>query len=164
MVIRTESARSRRGKMLGLNTPVWQRSAERNSKTALPNASLALLVTSICMIPMQIVYSYVDLGLTSERDMLLFGLMIGLLAHGYSLLGVKPTDGKKRTATRTRKLSDSEILVTEVEDFLRELAPTRTETGKPQRKNPISPALPTRTSNVRPEASPQDESGTCDET
>ena len=75
-----------RERTVGLNVPTWERSDDRKSKTVRRSATLALLVVAVCTIPMQIVYSYVDLGLISERDMLLFGLMLGLIARGHQLL------------------------------------------------------------------------------
>jgi len=42
---------------------------------------IAFVATAICLIPMQITFSYVDLGLTSERDLLFFGLILGILAR-----------------------------------------------------------------------------------
>jgi hypothetical protein len=41
----------------------------------------ALLVAAICYIPIQVAYSYVDLGLTMGRNMLLFGLALALISH-----------------------------------------------------------------------------------
>lgn len=103
----------RRGKhapRLGLNVPAWERSDDKNSLTAQRSAALALLVVAVCMIPMQVVYSYVDLGLTSERDMFLFGLMLGVIARGYSLLGISNiitrASGRKRGARAGARVAD----------------------------------------------------------
>ncbi|HEV8191181.1 MAG TPA: hypothetical protein VGP82_06815, partial [Ktedonobacterales bacterium] len=63
------------------NVPSWERSNEKKSRTAAPSGVIALLVSAICLIPVQITFSYVDLGLTSERDLLLFGLVLGVLAR-----------------------------------------------------------------------------------
>jgi hypothetical protein len=41
----------------------------------------ALLISSACLIIMQISVSYVDLGLTSDRAMLLFGTVLGVIGH-----------------------------------------------------------------------------------
>lgn len=50
---------------------------------------LPLLVTCVAYVLMQITFSYVDLGLTGDRSMFLFGLVIGLIARGDKLLGVE---------------------------------------------------------------------------
>jgi hypothetical protein len=63
------------------NVPSWERSNDKKSHTAAPSGVIALLVSAICLIPVQITFSYVDLGLTSERDLLLFGLILGVLAR-----------------------------------------------------------------------------------
>ena len=41
----------------------------------------ALMAASVCLIVMQITVSYVDLGLTSDRAMLLLGVVFGLIGH-----------------------------------------------------------------------------------
>lgn len=104
IMYRTTGAPTRRGGgnkhskvfAFGLNVPAWERSDDKKSVTARRSAALALLVTAVCVVPMQVVYSYVDLGIFSERDMLLFGLMLGIIARGHSLLGVQPLTGKKQ--------------------------------------------------------------------
>jgi hypothetical protein len=48
------------------------------------NASTALLAAAICFIPMQIVYSYVDLGLINPRDMLLYGVALGITGRSFA--------------------------------------------------------------------------------
>ncbi|MGZ3599343.1 MAG: O-antigen ligase family protein [Ktedonobacterales bacterium] len=83
----------------GLNVPGWERTDKMRSVTAQRSGAVALLVAAVCLIPMQLVYSYVDLGLTSERDMLLFGLMLGIIGRGAVLLGtheVVRRPGKKK--------------------------------------------------------------------
>lgn len=92
---------SRKSGALTLNVPHWERSDEKRSLTARRTATLALLVTAICTIPMQVVYSYVDLGLVSERDMLLVGIMLGVIARGTILLGI--TDTLTRQSKRRRR-------------------------------------------------------------
>ncbi|HEV2235277.1 MAG TPA: O-antigen ligase family protein [Ktedonobacterales bacterium] len=47
-------------------------------------ASTALLVAAVCFIPMQIVYSYVDLGLINPRDMLLYGVALGIVGRSFT--------------------------------------------------------------------------------
>lgn len=68
------------------NVPSWERSDSRKSQTAAPSGVIAMLTTTICLIPMQIAFSYVDLGLTSERDLLLFGLALGIVARAQAPL------------------------------------------------------------------------------
>ncbi len=63
------------------NVPSWERSTDRKANTAPPSGVIALFATAICLVPVQIAFSYVDLGLTSERDLLLFGLILGILAR-----------------------------------------------------------------------------------
>jgi hypothetical protein len=46
------------------------------------------LIAAICLIPMQVSYSYVDLGLTSGRDLLLFGLALAIISHARSILAL----------------------------------------------------------------------------
>lgn len=43
--------------------------------------SRALLAAATAYVVMQVTYSYVDLGLMSARDMLLFGVMLGVIGH-----------------------------------------------------------------------------------
>lgn len=81
---------------VGLNVPAWERSDDKTSATAYRSGTLAILVVAVCMIPVQVMFSYVDLGLTSERTMLLFGLMLGLIGRGYMLLGVQPAEERQR--------------------------------------------------------------------
>lgn len=92
--------KSTAGPALLLNVPAWERSDHKHSVTTQRSATLALLVTAVCMIPMQVVYSYVDLGIVNERDMLLFGLMLGLIARGQTLLGTRTEGKRKRTARK----------------------------------------------------------------
>ncbi|HEX8036248.1 MAG TPA: O-antigen ligase family protein [Ktedonobacterales bacterium] len=97
----------------GLNVPGWERTDKLRSVTARRSGAVALLVAAICLIPMQLVYSYVDLGLTSERDMLLFGLMLGIIGRGATLLGTRSETRRTKkaheiphtSASRTRRAS-----------------------------------------------------------
>ncbi|MGH2515458.1 MAG: hypothetical protein ACRDHP_07365, partial [Ktedonobacterales bacterium] len=99
---------------LFLNVPAWERSDHKRSVTAQRSGILALLLVSVCMIPAQVVYSYVDLGLTSERDMLLFGLMLGLIARGPALLGTTAKDEKtKRVTARKKAVVTPHVVATE---------------------------------------------------
>jgi hypothetical protein len=135
----------------GLNVPQWERSAEKRSRTARPNATLALLVASICLIPMQITYSYVDLGLVSERDMLLFGLALGVIARGLPLLGTQMQPLQK-SSVRLRRVTAAPTPAPDAEAaaLLEALvaAPARTPSrSRPVRTRPLTetparPAIP----------------------
>ncbi len=46
--------------------------------------STALLAAGICLIAMQVTYSYVELGIESGRLMLLLGVMLGILGRTYA--------------------------------------------------------------------------------
>jgi O-Antigen ligase len=72
---------------LAWNVPSWERSEGRKSPNAAPSGVIALLTSAICLVPVQVAFSYVDLGLTSERDLLLFGLVLGILARAQVPLG-----------------------------------------------------------------------------
>lgn len=147
----------------GLNVPGWERTDKTRSVTARRSGAVALLVAGICMIPMQITYSYVDLGLTSERDMLLFGLMLGIIGRGALLLGTQkdkhrivksretqrpPASRPRRTTGRPRyqELTPAQLLSPqETHEAVRNLVVTRA-TGAPRpsggpRTRPISQPL-----------------------
>jgi hypothetical protein len=47
-------------------------------------ASTALLAAALCFIPMQIMYSYVDLGLINPRDMVLYGVALGIVGRSFA--------------------------------------------------------------------------------
>ncbi|HLZ23836.1 MAG TPA: O-antigen ligase family protein [Ktedonobacterales bacterium] len=114
VALRSHEPDTKRGKRratsegsLALNVPVWERSDDKRSVTLQRSGVLALLVVSICMIPAQVVFSYVDLGLTSERDLLLFGLMLGLVARGHALLGTQVAEKGKRSTRKGITISPS---------------------------------------------------------
>jgi hypothetical protein len=144
----------------GLNVPGWERTDKMRSVTAQRSGAVALLVAAVCLIPMQLVYSYVDLGLTSERDMLLFGLMLGIIGRGATLLGMqRETRRTKKTretphtsASRTRRTSGratyqeitSTLLLSpeETREAVRHVVRT---TASPQTRTtsrPLSPSSP----------------------
>lgn len=124
------SGRKKRGHVpgLGLNVPAWERSDDKKSVTAQRSAALALLVVAVCMIPMQVIYSYVDLGLTSERDMLLFGLMLGVIARGHTLLGVQLTERQRGKEPR-QMVGATSTTISPVEGKTKELV--RAGIGEP---------------------------------
>ncbi len=133
----------------GQDVPTWKR-AERGKEVAPRSAALALLVAAVCLIPMQVTYSYVDLGLTSERDMLLLGLMLGIIARAYTLLGVtaQPASHNARAVMRTEveRLESANTAnppVPEVTTIARRavvLAPTRSAARPRPRTVPLQPA------------------------
>jgi hypothetical protein len=118
---------ARMGQRLGFNVPTWERSDDKRSVTAKRSGGLALLVAAICLIPMQVMYSYVDLGLTSERDMLLFGLALGILARANYLLGIEPVPERGRRGRRHPRKHQSSATPAEDETLaiVRELARNR---------------------------------------
>lgn len=150
----------RRG--MGFNVPNWERTNHIRTVTARRSGALALLVAGICLIPAQVTYSYVDLGLTSDRTMLLLGLVLGILARGPTLMGVAPTDGAKSKGSATmkpksrgsapRRVSHSErFTTTEAQEIVRYLiAPTSrsrpfTQAGEQQ---PAAPQAETQETQV----------------
>ena len=111
---------------LGFNVPHWERSDDKRSVTAKRTGALALLVAVICLIPIQVMYSYVDLGLTSERDMLLFGLALGIVARANYILGIEPLPERGRRSRRnTRKHHASAEREAETLAIVQELARQR---------------------------------------
>src|SRR5262249_52794435 len=58
------------------------------TRTTRRSGAVAALIAAICLIPMQVSYSYVDLGLNSGRDLLLFGLALALISHAQTILGL----------------------------------------------------------------------------
>lgn len=52
-------------------------------------AALALVVAGVCQIVMQVAYSYVDLGLISGRDMLLVGVLLGVVGRTFAPAAAK---------------------------------------------------------------------------
>ena len=113
---------------LGFNVPTWERSDDKRSVTAKRSGGVALLVAAICLIPMQVLYSYVDLGLTSERDMLLFGLALGILARANYLLGIEPAPERGRHGRRHPRKQEKTTATSDEDETLaivRELARNR---------------------------------------
>ena len=123
---RAGQARASR-RQLGFNVPTWERSDDKRSVTAKRTGAVALLVAAICLIPMQVMYSYVDLGLTSERDMLLFGLALGVVARANYLLGLEPAPERGRRGRRGRRTPKPETVSAEDETLaiVQELARRR---------------------------------------
>jgi hypothetical protein len=104
---RDETKRSARGASekryqgLAWNVPTWERSDGLRTRTARRSGAVAVLIAAICLIPMQVSFSYVDLGLTSGRDLLLFGLALAIISHAQSILGLdKETAATKAVRPR----------------------------------------------------------------
>jgi hypothetical protein len=79
-------AREKRYQGPAWNVPTWERSDGLRTRTARRSGAVAGLIAAICLIPMQVGYSYVDLGLNSSRDLLLFGLALAVISHAQSML------------------------------------------------------------------------------
>lgn len=109
----------------GLNVPGWERTDKVRSVTAQRSAAVALLVSAICLIPMQLTFSYVDLGLTSERDMLLFGLMLGIIGRGALLLGTQQDTPRAATSRETQQPAKSRSRQTTKRPRYQELTPAQ---------------------------------------
>jgi hypothetical protein len=86
-----------------------RRAAHRAAVTVLPiatgvpatkgrGASTALLAAAVCFIPMQITYAYVDLGLINPRDMLLYGVALGIVGRSF-VATAKPKRTPRRRAS-----------------------------------------------------------------
>jgi hypothetical protein len=91
---------------LGLNVPTWERSDDRNSLTARESGVLAFLVVAVCMVPVQVVYSYVDLGLSAQRDTALIGLLLGVISQASTILQIEWTP-RTRPARRPQEAESS---------------------------------------------------------
>jgi hypothetical protein len=89
------------------NVPTWERSDGLHTRTARRSGAVAGLIAAICLIPMQVSYSYVDLGLNSGRDLLLFGLALAVISHAQSILGLDKQAAPMKTA---RARNDSRTL------------------------------------------------------
>lgn len=89
-------ARQRRSRGLAWNVPTWERSDGLRTRTTRRSGAVAALIAAICLIPMQVSFSYVDLGLNSGRDLLLFGLALALISHAQAILGLE----KEVTSTK----------------------------------------------------------------
>jgi len=100
------------------NVPTWERSDGLRTRTARRSGAVAGLIAAICLIPMQVSFSYVDLGLNSERDLLLFGLGLAIISHAQSILGLdketapmkaaRPRSGSRGTRTPAPSRATSE--------------------------------------------------------
>jgi hypothetical protein len=82
------------------NVPTWERSDGLYTRTARRSGAVAALIAAICLIPMQVSFSYVDLGLTSGRDLLLFGLALALISHAPAILGLEKETEPVKAARR----------------------------------------------------------------
>ena len=65
--------------------PPWMRPRGKahSGKAVADGASLALLAVGLSMLVMQITFSYVDLGLTNTRSMLVAGVLLGVMGRTY---------------------------------------------------------------------------------
>jgi hypothetical protein len=91
---RDETKRSARGgeesrlRRPAWNVPTWERSDGLRTRTARRSGAVAVSMAAICLIPMQISYSYVDLGLNSGRNLLLIGVALAIISHMRTTLGL----------------------------------------------------------------------------
>jgi hypothetical protein len=53
------------------------------SSTAFSGSAIALIAAGVCQVAVQVTYSYVDLGLTGDRTMLLLGILLGVMGRTY---------------------------------------------------------------------------------
>jgi hypothetical protein len=116
---RARSAHEKRRRGFAWNVPTWERSDGLYTRTARRSGAVAALITAVCLIPMQVSFSYVDMGLNSERDLLLFGLALALISHAPAILGVD-REAASMKAVRPRAHSEA----------TRFPAPKRTESGE----------------------------------
>jgi hypothetical protein len=148
---RRRSRRTTGTDAMGLNVPTWDRTDKFRSVTAGRSGALGFIVACVCLVPIQVTYSYVDLGLISERDMLLLGLALGVIAHAKPLLGVQESRQKRRksqarpVAARRRS---RELVLTPAESVERAqelVLRGRARTGARSRPlNPSRPLFPTQ--------------------
>lgn len=157
----------------GLNVPGWERTDKMRSVTARRSGAVALLIAGVCAIPMQVTYSYVDLGLTSERDMLLFGLMLGIIGRGALLLGTQQEKHRlgtsqeaqrpaaRRPRRRTGRPMSGEVAPAqllspeEIHEAVRSLVAPRA-TGSPRSRSGASQTQPVTRPLSRPLSRPLD--------
>lgn len=84
------------------NVPTWERSDGLRTRTARRSGAVAALVTAICLIPMQVSFSYVDMGLNSGRDLLLFGLALAIISHAQGILGLDKAAAATKAPRRAK--------------------------------------------------------------
>jgi len=75
----------------------------------------ALLAAGVILIVMQMTVSYVDLGLTSDRSMLLLGVMFGIIGHLPAIL--RRSTGNEQASVRPLKAEPSRVLKTETPEM-----------------------------------------------
>ncbi len=79
---------------------------ETRQKSGQYSGSTALMAAAVCLIPMQFLYSYVDLGLISGRDMLLYGLVLGIVGRSFA---PKPPRTRRNRRGRGSGISSTAI-------------------------------------------------------
>jgi energy-coupling factor transporter transmembrane protein EcfT len=147
--------RGNRAQAVGLNVPTWERSNDRSSLTARESGVLAFLVMAVCMVPVQVVFSYVDLGLSSERDTVLIGLVLAVISQASLILRIEWTPRK-----RSQGSQDDAAKLEDTRDRIRALvkhgkAATSGQTVVP---STVADARPTSTATARAGATPAQES------
>jgi hypothetical protein len=122
------SGRRKAGELaLGLNVPTWERSDERSSRTARNSGALAFLVAAISMIPVQTVFSYVDLGLTNERNMAVLGVALAVISQASLVLGIQWIPRKRRRG----QPHEDEAALMDTQDRIRALVSARSVAAAP---------------------------------
>lgn len=105
------------------NVPTWERVDARGSHTVRRSGAVALLAAAICTIPMQISFSYVDLGLTSERDLLLIGILLALISRAHAVfLNREDADGTPLTGESSKHVDSARSAREQLRERLRAAA------------------------------------------
>jgi hypothetical protein len=141
---------------LGLNVPTWERSDGRGSRTVHNSGVLAFLVTAVCMIPVQVVYSYVDLGLSNERDMALLGVALAVISQARVVLGIQWVP---RTHRRSRPHEEAAALM-DTQDRIRALVSAQSVTAAPLQVVPSTMTPAKHVPTTRQAASRVEQRGT----
>ncbi len=106
----------------------------------------ALLAAGVMLIIMQMTVSYVDLGLTSDRSMLLLGVMLGIIGHLPTIL--QRSTGSETASVRPVKGAPNKMLGTETPEMqvgaLARVLVTPVEPEKPRRPATTRAVVPSR--------------------
>jgi hypothetical protein len=114
----------------------------------------ALLAAAACLIVMQTTVSYVDLGLTDDRAMLLFGVMFGVIGHLPGILRRSTNTDEAGDRHRDESFTILEAQEPEVQvGILARVLVTPVEDEPPQSQRP-SPRAPTRPRTSQPPVTP----------
>ncbi len=107
--------------------------------------ALALLTSAACLIAMQVAISYVDLGLTSDRAMLLLGVMLGVIGHLPEILRRSTnTDVPDVAKGEVAAFLDAEMPEVQAGVLAHVLVASQGERTSSKRRSPSSVHQPTR--------------------